>query len=434
MNVEGATRTNYIVSALGLGSAAGEQGLLNQEERDKITDVTVKTVLWDYFFPILMSMAGDSTLQANLDNTYFGEDGASGMVWDTILLTTQTIPAIVEKSEQGAWEAALLEAWDGIAGMGIVKDKWFELVEWGLLRAGANNERVRVAMGAANKFFAATAAIDRALSIADRNLLTAQIGMSNRAEVWQVKAIDPVVTITPGEVTAGIDQIITFRANIGDDTTPAADGSAFQYHWSCGGSIGHLLNPLDDETPGDAFTSSNDTIRYKCGEAAGDDTVTCRVTLKQGQDIQEIGSDEATVTVQGGWLTPSYSVAVTEHVLDNGHHVFVLTRLVTWPMVPGARRYSLWGKEPEDEEWQGPIYPRGGELYRLVYHNGYEHWLDPILPTDDTTCYYGDVGEFESQYGPNDPRDRHGEYELARDAAEQRAALYRSWTYAVRYE
>lgn len=267
---------------------------MTADEKKTWEKLMAKQFYLDFIAPILTEMF--SEIKGNQD-TSFGFEAFEYFLSQS--------PAIWQLLEKGDWKNAVKETIKYLlvdkAGQELQKkfisllvDKYKNLPTptWIDLDRDYNNA------SAAEKYVKLIKAVELTVKLLDMAKLTAEIGMSNRIDVFTAKSIRSDVTISPQESSVVPFSNLALKA---DTKTQLSAGQTFVYKWSTTGKYGVVQS---GSQKGVSIETSTNTVNFRSESKSADlqednfETVTVEVYIKSGNTLTLVGEGKATVNVK----------------------------------------------------------------------------------------------------------------------------------------
>lgn len=298
-NVAEAKYSVYTLITGGMGSVPPDaEDALSSAELDAIEWVALKTMVWDFFVPLVMNIVSTSGQLEGADGIAGIDEDQISAVFTLLLYVKDTLPTIYRNSADGNVADALYDLWDVFTGSDEFKNLTFNLVRGLFERLGVEGGNAAYAMEEAANYLALVGWIDAVGGFMDTGAIAAHIGMSEVADRWELKVTDPQVTILPlAAFVQANAQVDTIRVNVDDDTGGEVDGSAYAYHWTCSGGFGNIVNPVHPTDTDNDFETHSDWVSYDAGAAAGLDSVFVDVYKTLGSQRIFVGRAASSVQV-----------------------------------------------------------------------------------------------------------------------------------------
>jgi hypothetical protein len=306
--VDGAVRTRYELTVVGPGASDGDLASLTTAQLGKQQEVVRTFVIRDLMLPLVLSVLIPNT---NLDD-YLDFVGGADVVQDFANVMAREVPGIWDQAYAGDITGAMQRAYNAITSGGTLRNHVFEIVLDAIADLGSA-EAADAALGQAQSFIRIMTALDMFLAVFDATAVGSAVVASNRADVWQIDATEPVVKLTPEEASLAFERSVTFEA-----TVPEAGGSGANlvYTWSCPGIVGTLTDGISGHV--NDFESTQGTVTYRSGDGRpGTETIGVDVYALAGAgqgDRQYIGTARATITVAPGTVT----IAPAQTTIEGG--------------------------------------------------------------------------------------------------------------------
>lgn len=267
---------------------------MTADEKKTWEKLMVKQFYLDFIAPILTEMF--SEIKGNQD-TSFGFEAFEYFLSQS--------PAIWQLLEKGDWKNAATETVKYLlvdkAGQELQKkfitllvDKYKNLPSptWIDLDRDYNNA------SAVEKYTKLIKAVELTVKLLDMAKLTAEIGMSNRIDVFTAKSIRSDVTISPQESSVVPFSNLALKA---DTKTQLSAGQTFVYKWSTTGKYGVVQS---GSQKGASIETSNNTVNFRSESKTADlqednfETVTVEVYIKSGTTLTLVGEGKTTINVK----------------------------------------------------------------------------------------------------------------------------------------
>lgn len=287
--VEDAAKTRYRLVVVGPGQSDGEYNQLTQEQADKQLEVTQTFVIKDLFLPMVLNLLIPGS---KLDD-YLKFTGGGSLVKDLIKLFTSNAPKIWEKSAEGDIEGALFEAWNTVSQSSTFRSILLQrLLDAILDSAGPDVADKAFANG--KKLLNALKVVDTLLAGIDGTAAGLGVGLSNRADVWQIDVTAPKVRLDPETATLDFGEGKQLTAN----TPDIDDDVPLVYKYTVAPThLGQLRNARGS---GAEINSSENFIFFDAGETEGTVVVKVEVFQVDNQNRISIGSATSTLTIEEG--------------------------------------------------------------------------------------------------------------------------------------
>ena len=404
-----ALSTTHSLNVLGFGrNPAADPGLYTSEELYQGEIMAMRTLVQDYFLPMILSFAGATVGESSLDEV-LGEDGVGGQLLDYLTLVGTELPAFkTAVVDDGDWWGGLAILWNACLTNGTVSE-W----TYGLLLDILEELRFTAAetlkiKGAIESMFKVTGLVDVVGGLVDAIITGAHFDDCQRADTWEIVVTAPVLHIEPREATIDAYGTESLTLVIDDDTSTAPDGSSWAYRWYCAGSTGHLVDPVNPTDTGNDFLTSSDEVDFVADEGiAGIETIHCELHVMLGADTTWVGETEMELEV----ITHEIVLPDTLKVCPGGSIELNPTldppygsETILWDWRCNGSAGELTGPSGQVNEWTGASesfaeysgLPAGGED-RLVCIASIDY--GSFVSAVDTAVVVVDVAPQEMVYG-----------------------------------
>ena len=280
-NVEGADKTRYRVLVVGPGRNQGDYDSLDETERDIQSDAAVEFCVRDYLLPFLLHMVVPPSQSADVMNTAAGDQVVAAFV-----RVLGDDPELRAATGVGALSKIALI----VIGGGAAQAKLVDILDKKLFQAAGSAAAKGKMYTAVKTFAVVSASASLLLKLQDARFIEADMGASNKADIWTIDVDEPLVRLEPRASTVAPGEIVNLTTFI-----PQADSGQFEYRFSTPGEFGTLQTAIKR---GNDITSSQPFIVYDA-KSPGSEEVEVIVYEVQGAERIELGSAVATVTVSG---------------------------------------------------------------------------------------------------------------------------------------
>lgn len=336
----GVKYSQYQVVVVGPGQQAG--GRFNELTPAQIE--RQRKVAGQYFFgdvavPVLLNMVLPAWSEG-LDYA-IGEKDATSALGDYIAFMTGNVPALTQTANAD-FATIMREVWGAIEGTSLGKQKTAQLIALILTKA-AGEEAGQVVVEKMEWLFKVVGWIDISGYVLDGGILAAHHNASQRADIWDIKATAPKVSLNPKTQEIPVYGNLDFDHRLIATTIDELGGGvptglAFAYHWSCPGQAGHLINPQNPTDTSNDFQTSSEFVQYVADLGVAEtETIRCEVFVKQGTELRSVGVNTASIVVKRPTLQIS---PMTPQVAPGTSQAFQVT--VDPPLTAGQPLLYHW--------------------------------------------------------------------------------------------
>ena len=289
---EDADRTEYRVTVVGMGAFAGVEASLNQSQLERLNETVVKTVLVDFFIPLLANVI--LPLNGDAIDDYLSVANGNSVVSTFASTVGNTAPGVWEKSAQGDLSGAMADLWNAFASDGTVRLAAFDMILQLFLRNASADDRAAFQSQAQN-VANILGRVDMVLTAVDSSVQVAHLAASSRAVQFDVTVNRSQVNLTPERTEVTYGETATFTASVPSATGDNAPG--LTYEWSIPGTFGVLSDSAGHS--GTSFESSRSVVTYRPNApATGEETLSVKAYEIVGQERRFIGEATALVRVR----------------------------------------------------------------------------------------------------------------------------------------
>ena len=255
--------TRYTLVTGGMGVVAPDaEDALSLAETEAIEYVALKTVVWDFFVPLVFNIMATLDQKKQLDNLGGLGEGQAGDLLTLLNYTKDTVPAVYNHAIEGNSTEALHALWGAVSNTGQYQDAMFNFIRDLVISLGADAPAAGAAAQEAAKFLKALGWIDIVGGYIDSALVAGHIGLCDVADRWDIKVNEPKISLLPPYVAVPMGgRVDTLRARVVDDTG-VPQGSSYAYHWRCDGNHGWIENPMNLDDTSNDFVISGDWVSY----------------------------------------------------------------------------------------------------------------------------------------------------------------------------
>jgi PASTA domain len=329
--VDGASKTAFKLTVVGMGVGSGDWNRLTTDQQWKQREVAVWFVAKDLVWPIAMDIAlpAYSTATNGFYHEFLTYDQPRPALLAEWVETIDNLSGFPEAVAAGDVTEATGIALKAMAENGRVQDLTTDILFLLVLKTAQGIDPAGAASGASDAFalaqqiMVAARIVDVLLASFDVGRVAKDLANSNIADVWDIEVTPPDVRLTPQTSTISSIGEVTLTASVPSASGSVGEDPVYAYHWKNTGTCGHLSDGVGHH--GQEFDSSADHVLYSADSVEGTDTVTVdvyQVPLDGGQRIL-LGTATATVTAEftnyiehQGTFVVVDSVKVTDHELD----------------------------------------------------------------------------------------------------------------------
>lgn len=286
----GSAKTTYNVTVVGPGVHFGTVAMTDQQTSQQ-RKLVLQQLLQNYVVPLTCSVI--IPISASNIDKFFNDPAANAAIADLIGNLGVAAPQIYDLMNDGNVADAMTAAFNALTQSNEVQRSLLALVQ-SLVNYAATTAVAETAAARGTQLLLFLNVLSGALVSYDVGVLTTQLALSNRADLFTVNVIPAKVTLTPQTATIPTTISQTFVAAV----PQASDsGKTVVYTWSNTAVNGHLSDGMKGHL--DDFDSSRNTVTYTPNSTgAGDDTITVIAYLVDNSNREPIGLTESTVTVQ----------------------------------------------------------------------------------------------------------------------------------------
>ncbi len=284
------TKTTYNVTVVGPGVHFGTV-TMTDEQAKRQRDLVLLQLLQNYVVPLTCSVIIPVSA-SNIDN-FFKDPLANAAISDLISTLGVAAPQIYDLMAAGNVGDAMTAAFNAFAQQNALQTSLLTLVQ-SLVNYVATTAVAETAAARGTQLLLFLNVLSGALVSYDVGVLTTQLALSNRVDLFTVDVAPSKVNLSPLTATVATTATQVFTA-----TVPAASdsGQTVVYTWSNTATNGHLTDGQAGHV--DNFNSSSNTVTYTPNSnGAGNDTITVAAYAVDNTNRILIGSKSATVTVQ----------------------------------------------------------------------------------------------------------------------------------------
>ncbi|MBK6900533.1 MAG: hypothetical protein IPH09_15195 [bacterium] len=330
--------TEYTVKAGGASPPGDTEAWLTPAENAAIELVAIRTVVLDFFVPLMVNIAATSNQLGELDDILGAEQGTGAEVVAFINYCKDNVPAMWAHVQERDYGAAALDLFGAAATTPVFQQTLCDFLEHLLVRGGLNPANAAAALGNAASYLNLVGWINIAGNYMDSIIVASQIALSHHADLWDVRATQPTVHLSSSPTAMyQYDEADSLWVHVADELEDP-QGWAFAYHWRCDGVAGTLVDPAHPEDRDNDFTTSRRSVGYVAdGGAPGTERIIVEVAITEGGELTAVGADTLTLTVGARTLalTP-----VTTNVAADAVRWFEAK--LTPPLPEGAEAVYAW--------------------------------------------------------------------------------------------
>ncbi len=283
-------------------------GLVLPNEETAFRDLAVRSVVLDYFLPMMVNFVSSVNQLDGLDDLLGGVAGSGDDALAFVAYCKDTVPALVTHVREGDCLGAVFDLYGAVSQTGEFRTRLFHLLEVLFVVAGAGYDNAAVALERAGNYLDLVGWFDVGGSLLDTVVVSSHLALSRQADTWWLQATLPSVHLSAAPATlAQGDAADSLWVRVEDDLEDP-EGWAFAYRWRCAGATGTLVNPAHPDDRSNDFTTSNRRVGFVAdGATAGVEAVIVEVAITQGGDLTPVGADtlQLTVTPRTVTLTPT---------------------------------------------------------------------------------------------------------------------------------
>jgi len=302
---EESMQTFYAVNVLGFGAEPPvTPGDYTAEELEHGQAIAMRGLIQDYFLPLVFQLAAASIPAEDMDDL-LGDDTLSDALEDFTTLAAAELAGFEQAvTVDRDWWTALGILSEGVAANATVGAGAWDLIDavlTGLRYAPADIDEIFTVVSDLFAYFDLPTAVAGHIDV---TAVGAQLGACKEAETWELTVTSPGVSepatvhIEPGASEIGYYEGQTLNLVI--DTPPAGlpDDGDYLYEWSCPGTCGTLINPLDPTDSSNDFQTASAQVRYVAHRAVeGTEMIHCTLYVQVGSSDIEVADADAEVEV-----------------------------------------------------------------------------------------------------------------------------------------
>ena len=303
--VDGAKKTTFRVSVVGLGAHLGDFDRLTDEQKDKAEWVWYVTGFWDVLLPLTVNVIMPVATYSGADGIL--DDVATSDIIGDVLNIVSTIPgakdALLAGNLKDFVHIVFATVTTGNAQLqkrlvGAAIDFVFQLQ----LAEVVSDEQVMAfnrALGYAGQILNGLNVVNILTGAADFGVVATHVGMSDLGDIWTVDATLPKVKLEPASTTLQLTESTKLKAVV-VEATGSGEAPTLAYRWTHSGSGGSIQD--EHGHSGSEFDSSDATVTFVADGEVGSDTVGVEVFwVKMGSGPTErvsLGKATASIDVK----------------------------------------------------------------------------------------------------------------------------------------
>lgn len=294
----GSKITEYTVKAGGAGMSGGSEAWLTAAETAAIDLVQIRTVVLDFFVPLMVNVVATSNQLGELDELLDGEQGSGAEILAFVNYCKDSVPAMWGHVQARDYTAAALDLFSAAATTPVMQQTLFDFLEHLLTRGGLNQASATAALGNAATYLNLVGWINIAGSYLDSIIVASHITLSHHADLWNVRATQPTVHLSASQTALfQYDEVDSLWVRVADELEDP-QGWTFAYHWRCAGAAGTLIDPAHPADLDNDLTTSRRSVRYVADRGAtGTERIIVDVAITAGGVLTPVGADTLALTV-----------------------------------------------------------------------------------------------------------------------------------------
>jgi hypothetical protein len=300
----GSKITEYWIKVGGAGLQGGDEEWLTADEAAAIRQVEVKTVVLDFFLPLMVNFVSTVNQLGGLDDLLGGQQGAGGDVLSFVNYCKDSVPAMWGHVQDREYIAAALDLYNAAANTTEFRRTLFGFLDRLFIAAGVDRVSSAIALEDAVTYLDLVGWIDIAGSYLDSIIVSSHLALAHHAVDWDLRATRPAVHLSAAPTTlCQYDEVDSLWVRVAD-ALEDPQGWAFAYRWRCAGAAGTLINPADPSDRSNDFTTSHRRVGYVAdGGAPGAETIIVEVAITEGGELTPVGADTLSLAVSARTLT-----------------------------------------------------------------------------------------------------------------------------------
>ncbi|WP_075348760.1 hypothetical protein [Algoriphagus marinus] len=288
------SEATYFVRVIGTSLNPASSPLMTQKEQETWRKLMIKQVYFDIITPILSEIFSKAKGQ---------KEGIGLEAFEFFLSQNTVIWELIEKGNWSEAGLAVVKAFNTeVTGKKFLEDFVKEQVNyWSKNPTGIEIDLNRdyVNQASVARYLKILKIVEGAVKILDFGKLTAEVKMSNRIDLFDVKAIRGDVKINPAEESTVPFTNVPLKA---ETATQLSTGQSFLYKWSTTGKFGVITATGGLKGPSIETTSPSVNFRSEVNssnlEENNFEKVTVEVYIKKGDQLTWIGSATAKINVK----------------------------------------------------------------------------------------------------------------------------------------
>jgi|GEM_PF-3441976 len=275
-----AQATTYELRVYGWGASPGNVVSLTQEERDKILELSLKSIVLDACLPVIANII--IPLKQGAIQNFLEFAGSSSLLSDTINILRDTNPQLVSQLTAGNVKAALITTYETVLTSNTFLPTIFEIAfDW----ANKNNVKLLGSTGTelsalVGKRLALLGIVDVYFSTVDMIAYGIDISNSSRCQNFIITTTPGKISVTSEHPSVSVSKTSELTAVIQNKNPDAV----YKYEWSV--SEGYEIyadNGTTSTAPEGILATSQDTVDIKSlTEDPGTARIECKVTRIDG--------------------------------------------------------------------------------------------------------------------------------------------------------
>ncbi len=298
-------QTFFAVNVLGFGAAPPESpGDYTAEELEHGRAIAMRGLIQDLFLPLVFQLAAAPIPADDVDDVLDDDVFASALEDLTTLAAAELAGYEQAVTVDRDWWTALDILSEGVTANATVGAGAWDLIDAVLSDLGYAPADIDEIFDVVTDLFAFFDLSTVVAGHLDVTAVGAQLGACKEAETWEIVVTEAgvaepaTVHIDPGASEIGFYEGQTLSLVI--DTPPAGlpDDGAYLYEWSCPGTCGTLINPLNPADSSNDFRTASAQVRYVAHRAvAGTEMIHCTLYVQVGSSDIEVADTDAEIEV-----------------------------------------------------------------------------------------------------------------------------------------
>ena len=292
-----ARETYYDFNVLGFGMHSPEDPeLYTSAELEAGGWVAMKTLVLDYFLPMVINMLGAVGTDMPLDGLLGGDDTIELAAY--LQFIAMNLPEFHAEVSNRNWSGAVLALYNSAWLNAEFQGATLDFISMRLVNSTVDAAQVDKILKGMKSFNKIIGTADIIGYLADDIIQGVHFENCREADHWELTVSAPVIHIEPREATIETHHNVLLRCVLDDDTGGPPTGAAYAYNWSSSGGTGVLINPADPSDTSNDFMTSHDELYFQADRGvAGREEVICAVHYKVGSEYTYIAADTMTVEV-----------------------------------------------------------------------------------------------------------------------------------------